>query len=388
MNEKPIHILHLLSWFPTPQDPTKGNFCLRHINAIALKNPSVVLIVISDSNIKKIREIKHEAVDNFIQVIIKVKACKLQSIPLINSINKYRLFIAYNFGLQYIKKHFFTPDLVHLHVALPLGNVALYWKWRYNLSYVLTEHWSVYSMKDKRLKGCTVKKKILKINKHAAMITAVSGELKKNMQSYGVQNEIEVIPNVIDLNLFTLKKPLNNEKTKILHVSTLIDEEKNFSGILRVIHRLYNIRNDFELHVIHDYDWVKYKPFIEKSNLSKCIIFHGKKSMEDLAKWYQTADFLLMFSNFETFSCVVMEALACGTPVIATSTGAIPEMLDENRGIIISPGDEEALYKGINEMIDSFTSFSPHRLRQFVLDSYDKEIIKNKFYRLYQHVLN
>lgn len=385
---KQYNILHLLSWFPIPQDLTKGNFCLRHVNAIALKNPSVVLIVISDSNIKKNREIKHEVVDNYIQVIIKVKASKSQSSPFKNSINRFRLFKGYNFGLQYIKKNIFIPHLVHLHVSLPLGSVAMYWKWRYNLPYVLSEHWSVYSSKDRRLKDRKIKKKILQINKQAAMITAVSDELKKNMQSYGVKNEIQVIPNVVDLNLFTIKKSLKNEKKQILHVSSLIDDEKNFSGILRVINHLYKNRNDFELHVIHDYDWMQYKPYIDANNLSKYVIFHGKKSMEDLAKWYQKVDFLVMFSNFETFSCVVMEALACGTAVLATSTGAIPEMLAEGRGIIIPPGDEEALFKGMNEMMDLFTSFSPDRLRKFVLDSYDKEIIKNKFYRVYKNVLN
>ena len=387
MKEKSIHILHLLSWYPTPQDPTKGNFCIRHVNAIAMTNPSVVLIVISDSNIKKNREIKQEVVDNFIQVVITVKACKSKINPLINKINKYRLFKGYNFGLQYIKKNIFIPDLVHLHVTLPLGRVAMYWKWRYNLPYVLSEHWSVYSSKDRRLKDSRIKKKILQINKQAAMITAVSDELKKNMQSYGVKNQIEVIPNVVDLNLFTLKKPTKKEKIQILHVSSLNDEEKNFSGILHVINRLYKNRNDFEMHIIHDYDKIQYKPYIDANNLSKCVIFHGKKSMEDLAKWYQTADFLVMFSNFETFSCVVMEALACGTPVLATSTGAIPKMLGEGRGIIIPPGDEDALFNGMNNMMDSFPLFSPDTLRQFVLDSYDKEIINNKFYRVYQGVL-
>lgn len=381
---KQYNILHLLSWAPTPDDPTKGNFCIRHINAIALTNPSVILTVISDSNIQQKRNIKQEMVDNYTWIKMRVKACSTRYNCLNRIINKYRIFKGYNLGLNYIKTNIFHPDVVHLHIALQMGNIARYWKWRYKLPYVLTEHWSVYTPQDVRLKNNNkIKRQILLINNHATMITAVSKELKNNMQHYGVKKEIQVIPNVVDIHLFKPKEKLKTDKIQILHVSSLNDNEKNFSGILRVIKRLKEQRNDFFLNVIHDYCYEEYLPYITTNSLSDTIVFHGKKNLEEMVKWYQTADFLIMFSNFETFSCVVMEALACGTPVLATEVGAIPEMLENGRGIVIPPKDEEVFFEKMNFMLDNYHTFSKVELREFAVENFANEIVSNNFANIY-----
>ena len=388
MNKENKHILHLLSWYPTPNDPTRGNFCLRHIEAISLSCNSIVLIVYTDANINKNRELNTETVDNYTKITIQIKPFLSLFRPLNTLINKYKLFIAYNFGLKHIRKQHFNPDLVHLHVALPLGKIALYWKKRFKIPYVLSEHWSIYSPDDKRLKDQKIKKRLLKIAKNASAVTAVSQLLKKNMLSFGIKNNIHVIPNTIDINLFHSIPKKQLPKKHILHISSLNNQEKNFSGILNVINRLKETRNDFVLNVIHDYDYEEYQSFITKNQLSEYIIFHGKKTMEEIVTYYQSADFLLMFSNFETFSCVVMEALACGIPVVATNTGAIPEMLGNNRGFIVSPKDEEALFQKVNKMLDVYSTFSPEDLRQFIQKNYNQKTISTMFCQLYQQLLN
>lgn len=388
MIEKQFNILHLLSWFPTPDDPTKGNFCLRHIEAIARSCPSVVLTVYQNANIQNKRILSYQVVENYTHVTIQIKSSRCFISTLGKIINKYRIFKAYNLGLKYIKKNIFIPDLVHLHVALPVGKIALYWKYRYKLPYLLSEHWTVYQTQDNRLTTKKIKNQLRSIINNAIKVSAVSGELQKSMNDFDIKETIHIIPNVIDTTVFTLKNFSKNEILQILHVSSLNDYQKNFSGILRGINRLKTIRKDFVLNVIHDYDYEAYKPYIEENNLAEFVVFHGKKSVEELVKHYQTADFLIMFSNFETFSCVVMESLACGTPVVATKTGAIPEMLANERGIVILPGDEEALFQAMNTMLDTFQSYSPEKLRQFVLENYDSEIVGEKFYQLYQSLLN
>ncbi len=388
MNDKPIHILHLLSWFPTPDDPTKGNFCLRQIEAVSLFCPSVVLSVYINCNINKKRVLLCNTVDNYTQITIQIKSFRSPWLKVNSFINKVRIFMAYNGGLKYIQKNIFKVDLVHLHVALPAGKIALFWKIKYKIPFILSEHWSVYTPQDTRLKKNNIKKTILRINKYASSITVVSNRLKTNMQLFGIKNEIEIIPNVIDVEIFnSINKP-NNTIIQILHVSSLNDDEKNFSGILRVINRLKDLRIDFVLNVIHDYDYTEYKSYIEENQLSKYVIFHGKKSMEDLATGYQKADFLVMFSNFETFSCVVMESLACGTPVLATETGAIPEMIDNKRGIVISAGDEEALFQKMNFMLDNYSTFSKNEMSQFIKQNFTKEIVGKQFATIYKKCLN
>jgi len=95
-----------------------------------------------------------------------------------------------------------------------------------------------------------------------------------------------VVPNVVDTDLF---QPYAVEKKKkkksILHVSTLKHEQKNFAGILRVINRLAQKRNDFVLDVIHSCDNSAYIPFVEENNLQDFVVFHGQKTEKELVKY-------------------------------------------------------------------------------------------------------
>ena len=91
------------------------------------------------------------------------------------------------------------------------------------------------------------------------------------------------------------RNDMQGSKKHILHISTLRDEAKNFSGILHTIERLRQQRDDFELHVIHDYDAPEFKAFVKEHNLSDCVFFHGKKTSADPNKvsqvvWLKTTE--------------------------------------------------------------------------------------------------
>ena len=131
-NSQALHIIHLLSWIPTEENPTLGNFCFRHIQTVSDQSDSLVLNVRRVDHAIKNIEIDLQNVDNYRQLNIKIKDCTAYGKTINKFVNAYRMFKAYNYGLRYIKKHVFRPDLVHLHVALPAGKIALYWKYRYS----------------------------------------------------------------------------------------------------------------------------------------------------------------------------------------------------------------------------------------------------------------
>jgi len=62
-----------------------------------------------------------------------------------------------------------------------------------------------------------------------------------------------------------------------------------------------------------------------------------------VAAYYRAADVYLHAARVETFSLTIAEAMACGTPVVATSVGAVPERVGKDTGMLVSPGDEEAM---------------------------------------------
>jgi glycosyltransferase involved in cell wall biosynthesis len=392
-----MNILHLLSWFPTPDDPTLGNFCVRMIDALPEECHSVILSVCDGKNMTKSFEVKEIKGAHHTHVQIYIHP------PKINAIRKLKMLQMYQYGLKYIKKHFFEPDLIHLHVTYPLGQVALLWKRLFGYKYVLTEHWTIYQPQNKEVLVGGLKKKIVKIANNAELIMPVSLDLQRCMEGHGVKNRFKVIYNLVNTDMFKLHQPpcidssqhtslrrndMQGWKKHILHISTLRDEAKNFTGILRTIERLRQQRDDFELHVIHDYEAPEFKAFVKEHVLSDCVFFHGKKTSAEVAEAYQEADFFVLFSNFENLPCVIVEAFASGVPVLSTAVGGIAEIVSPERGILIPQGDENALLQGLNQMLDHSSEYDREAIRQYAVNTFSNDIIGRRIFETYKEVVN
>ena len=375
-----MNILHLLSWFPRPDDPTLGNFCVRMIDALPEDCHSVILSVCDGKDMTKSFEVKEIPGAHHTHVQIYIRP------PKVNAIRKLKMLRMYQYGLNYIKKHFFEPDLIHLHVTYPLGQVALLWKKLFGYKYVLTEHWTIYQPQNKDVLVGKMKRKIVKIANNAELIMPVSLDLQRCMEGHGVKNRFKVIYNLVNTDIFKLGEPRHTEKKRILHISTLRDEAKNFSGILRTIDRLRQQRDDFELHVIHDYDAPEFKAFVKEHSLEDIVIFHGKKTSAEVAQAYQDADLFVLFSNFENLPCVIVEAFASGVPVLSTSVGGIAEILSPERGILIPQGDEDALLQGMNQMLDHCQEYDKAAIRDYAIKTFAAQNIGQQIYDAYKLV--
>ncbi|MBR0177784.1 MAG: glycosyltransferase [Bacteroidales bacterium] len=375
-----MNILHLLSWFPTPDNPTLGNFCVRMIDALPEECHSIILSVCDGKDMTKSFEVKEIEGVHHTHVQIYIRP------PKINAIRKLKMLRMYQYGLKYIKKHFFEPDLVHLHVAYPLGQVALLWKKLFGYKYVMTEHWTIYQPQNKDVLVGGLKKKIVKIANNAELIMPVSLDLQHCMEGHGVHNRFQVIYNLVNTDIFRLGEAKTENKKHILHISTLRDEAKNFSGILRVVEKLKQRRDDFELHVIHDYEAPEFKAFVAEHHLTDCVIFHGKKTSAEVAKAYQKADFFVLFSNFENLPCVLVEAFASGVPVLSTSVGGIAEIVSSERGILIPQGDEEALLQSMNQMLDHCREYDRKAIREYAVTTFAAQNIGQQIFEEYKRI--
>ena len=215
----------------------------------------------------------------------------------------------------------------------------------------------------------------------------VSLDLQHCMEGHGVHNRFQVIYNLVNTDIFRLGEAKTGNKKHMLHISTLRDEAKNFSGILRVIERLKQQRDDFELRVVHDYEAPEFKAFVKEHNLADCVIFLGKKTSAEVAEAYQKADFFVLFSNFENLPCVIVEAFASGVPVLSTSVGGIAEIVSPERGILIPQGDEEALLQGMNQMLDHCRDYDRAAIRDYAIKTFAAQNIGRQIFEVYKRVL-
>ena len=110
-------------------------------------------------------------------------------------------------------------------------------------------------------------------------------------------------------------------------------------------------------------------------------------SREKVAKRLQGADLFVLATRADNHPLTVLEALGCGVPVIASRVGGIPEQLTEETGVLVEPGDPEALARAIDALLadperrtrmgeaaaaDARTRFSLERQVDAYLDLYEE----------------
>ncbi len=96
------------------------------------------------------------------------------------------------------------------------------------------------------------------------------------------------------------------------------------------------------------------KQLIIKAGLEKRIIFLGERPIDEMPSWFRCISLYVAPMRWEGFGLTPLEAMASGTPVVATKTGAAPKLITEGKtGFLISPNDEEALYNAIELLLKS-----------------------------------
>lgn len=136
----------------------------------------------------------------------------------------------------------------------------------------------------------------------------------------------------------------------ILHVGTL-QPRKNIEVLLEAFAQLR--RPDLELVLVGDKGWSYQSIFdrVKKLGLDDMVRFPGYVSDAVLPLWYNAASILVFPSVYEGFGLPVIQAMACGTPVIAANTSAIPEAAG-SAARFFEPHDVRALAEHIAAVLD------------------------------------
>lgn len=391
-NTKP-NILFLSSWYPNRRASTFGIFVQRHAMSVSLYNNVAVLYACIDAELKSNTfEIEAKQNENIFEVIVYYKKVK-NNIPFFSSaIKLFRYLKAYFKGYAHIQKHFGRkPDLLHLNVIFPVGIFALLLNYLYSIPLVISEHWSGYMPEDDNYKGSFMKWITSKCVSKAKSVMVISEQMKQSMLAHGLKNNYFIVPNVVDTKLFFPNKELRKQKTftKIIHVSSINDREKNISGILKSIKTLSKNRDDFSLDVIGDgYERAFFEKLADDYKINnKFVFFKGFKTPKEVAQLMRSSDFFLMFSNYEGLPCVLLEALACGLPVIASRTGGIPSIITEENGILIEVKNENALVDALIKMIDTHHLYSSEKLSNYAAENFSYEKVGRQITEIYKQVL-
>jgi len=244
-------------------------------------------------------------------------------------------------------------DLLHVHYAIPHASVAFLAKqiletYGINIPVVTTLHGTDITLvgKDKSFSPVVT----FSINKSDG-VTTVSENLKEQTLSYfEVTNEIQVIPNFIDLQRFHnknhehFKKAIAPNHERILVHTSNFRKVKRVEDVVRIFHKV-NQQVPSKLLMVGDGpERRNAEELARELGITDCIRFLGKQ--DAIEEILSISDLFLMPSGSESFGLAALEAMACKVPVVSSNTGGLPELNKEGfSGFLSDVGDIDDMAK-------------------------------------------
>lgn len=200
-----------------------------------------------------------------------------------------------------------------------------------------------------------------------------------------ISNDFQVLRD--DKVLSQVKKKYNLPDKYFLSVGSL-EPRKNLLFLIKAfIHLKNKINTDYKLVITGRSAWGsnEIRDLIIENNIEKDIILTGYIQDQELISLYNLATYFVFPSIYEGFGLPVLEAMACGTPVIASNVSSIPEVAGES-AIYIDPHDETTLVSAFEKVISDgkiHTDLRQKGLKRAKIFSWE-----NVSKRIYQEYLN
>ncbi|MGD8815288.1 MAG: glycosyltransferase [Anaerolineales bacterium] len=364
-----LNVLFLPGWYPSEENPVAGTFIREHARAAArYHNVTVLYVTRTQTGPRGKWQIQSDKVEEGIRTV----RVSWREFPVPKTALLLHLWIMAA-AYRYIRRSGFSPDIIHAHIYFMAFAAVLLGKF-FRKPVVITEQSSQF------LRGCVPESKLVDLRRHfqhMAMILPVSAWLQESMQSFGIVGKFQVVPNTYDASIFfpstdALKSSKGQSIPRLLTVG-LLSEPKGIPVLLRALHEVQQTDTHFQLDIVGDGPMRSdYERLSIELGLQEKVTFHGMKDKAIVAKMMQRCTFYVQASLWETFGVTVVEAMACGRPVVATEIPTMEEKVDVSSGVLVPAGDEMALASAIREMLGSY-------------QSYDGKQIATQAFNLYSH---
>lgn len=379
-------VLFLTRWYPLEEKPAKGLFVREHARAASLYNDVTVLHLAGADEtldaswtLDKLGE-DHPAFDPELPAFrVRYRP------PSVPGMQYARFLLAGKRAVEQLRDTVGGWDLIHAH-EFDAAFLAVLLE-RSGVPVVATEHSTAFP------RGVVKRRAMWRARyafRRCCFVLPVSHALKRAIERHGIRARFVVVPNTVDLRLF---RPPPSERLSVfgdlrrLTVVSRLNEVKGIPTLLEACDRLSRSRLDWRLDILGDGpDRSAYEARVDELRLRDRISFHGLQPRPVVARFLRESDLHIVPSMHETFSVVAVEALACGTPVVATRSGGPEEFLIEDAGLIVEPGDADALAEAISRALDS--SFAPRAvLSRFAQERFSHKSVAAALSEVYRQSL-
>jgi glycosyltransferase involved in cell wall biosynthesis len=349
-----MRVLVLSSVFPNTHQPTLGLFVGHRIRRLAKRCDVVVVAPIPWFPMNRWLRGERDAVPQVEeQQGLRVYHPRFFSLPRYGKCLDGALYFLSLIRFVARLRRSFPFEVIDAHFAFPDGLAATLLAKAFGCPVVITLRGSIVRLSGYRLHRPQLRWAL----HHADRVTAVSESLKSVAVGLGMPaDRVRVIPNGVDPTVFSpmIRQDarrlcgLPKSATVLLTVAGLY-EGKGQHAVVEVLPSLV-ARYPEALYVMvgnprpGEIYQRRLKGAIRKLGLDGHVLFAGPRPQAELPRWFSAADVSVLATRSEGWPNVLLESLACGTPVVATDVGGAPEIVRHGLdGFLVPHGDPAAL---------------------------------------------
>jgi len=287
----------------------------------------------------------------------------------------------------------FRPDIVHVHHGWVIASILA----EFDIPYVITLHGTEYQAfknykdyQDDVLRG---------IHSAEIIVALTEEERAQAIDAYGLDPQrITVIKNGTDTDMF---KPLEVDKEHLLKSYSVeavnrpivffggrLTAQKGVDTLLRAAGIYSQIDKKPITLIAGDGDLRNDLERLAGELKLDSVYFLGAQNHEQMVKLFNISDVAAMPSIFEPFGLVALEALACGTPVIAGDVGGFSKIVNNEVGYLMKPGDYKTLAEKITTFIrDGFKKKVQDKAAVYIRQNFSWDKTVENIEKLYEQVL-
>src|SRR5713226_304513 len=287
----------------------------------------------------------------------------------------------------------FPFDLIHAHFTYPDGCAAVRLGRRFQVPVIITEHVPWGPWMDS---SAIVLRQAIRAVRECTLLVAVSTSVRHSILGMvGAPEKMRVIPNAVDGTIFTLPPKGQRPKDNQIIFVGAIRPVKGVDILLRAMRLL--VESGREVHLLlvgesffknYQREYERIRRMTQELDLEGRVQFVGKRRPRELVRYIQESAALVLPSRAESFGMVLVEALACGTPVVATRCGGPEDIVNDQVGVLVPPESPQALAAGIAHVLDKRNSYDPEVLRSFALREFGLDSVGSRLKTLYAEALD
>jgi glycosyltransferase involved in cell wall biosynthesis len=378
-----MHILIIPSWYPTKLSPIAGIFFKEQAralheygNKITVAFPEILDFKVSDSE-------DHESglsfeVEDGINTY-RYRGCNY--LPRVPYVKKMIFYKRIKKIYKKVVKEQGKPDIIHAHACFLGGWAAAKLSKKENVPFILTEH---ASLVGKNLLNPYQKKILKNVLQNAKKVIAVGSGLERELARYINNDKITVIPNMISTNDFNVNFDKSNEREKFRFLSVAsLSHNKGMDILLKAFTESFKGKNVELIIGGNGGERSNLEQLTKELDIENQVQFLGGLSRAEVKEQMQQCDVFVLASRYETFGVVYIEALACGKPVIATTSGGPETIVNEANGLLVPVDDSLKLSEAMSYMIESYHSYDSSMIRQDCVNRFSEEAVISKLEKVY-----